>query len=116
MFGIMGRSSYARVLIEINACNGFCDNLVMVVPNLEGHGYTKEIIRIEYEWEPPRFSTCLIYSHSLDDCLKSPKRVVNTLDKGKGQTSRADDEGFIKVKRKKSCGNNRGNKNFNQFR
>ncbi|GJU28298.1 hypothetical protein Tco_1166919 [Tanacetum coccineum] len=39
-----GRSSYARVLIEIDACNGFSDNMVMDVPNLEGLGYTKETI------------------------------------------------------------------------
>ncbi|GJZ50703.1 zinc knuckle CX2CX4HX4C containing protein [Tanacetum coccineum] len=44
-----GRSSYARFLIEINACNNFNDNLVMVVPNLEGTGYTKETIRVEYK-------------------------------------------------------------------
>nr|GEZ84066.1 hypothetical protein [Tanacetum cinerariifolium] len=35
---------YARVLIEINACNDFSDNLVMVVPNLEVTRYTKETI------------------------------------------------------------------------
>ncbi|GJX17184.1 ribonuclease H-like domain-containing protein, partial [Tanacetum coccineum] len=34
------RSSYVRVLIEINLCNDFSDNLVMVVLNLEGNGYT----------------------------------------------------------------------------
>ncbi|GKA15233.1 putative ribonuclease H-like domain-containing protein [Tanacetum coccineum] len=31
-----GRSSYARILVEIDACNDFSDNLVMAVPNLEG--------------------------------------------------------------------------------
>nr|GEX72066.1 hypothetical protein [Tanacetum cinerariifolium] len=71
VFGIMGRSSYARVLIEINACNNFSDNLVMVVPNLEGNGFTKETIRIEYEWKPPSCSTCLIYGHLLVDCSKA---------------------------------------------
>nr|GEW53758.1 hypothetical protein [Tanacetum cinerariifolium] len=39
-------------------------------------------------------------SHSLDDCLKAPKRVVNRMDKDKGQTSNG--ECFIEVKRKKS--------------
>ncbi|GJR06179.1 hypothetical protein Tco_0529165 [Tanacetum coccineum] len=57
------RSSYARILIKSNACNDFSDNLVMAVPNLEGTGYMKEIIRVEYEWEPPRYSTCLIFGH-----------------------------------------------------
>ncbi|GKD91220.1 hypothetical protein Tco_1366727, partial [Tanacetum coccineum] len=98
---------YARVLIEINAYNDYSDNLVMDVPNLEGTRYTNETIRIEYEWKPFRCSTCLIYDHSLVDCPKAaPKRVVNIIDKGKGQTSRDDDEGFIEVKKKISGGNN----------
>ncbi|GJT49678.1 zinc knuckle CX2CX4HX4C containing protein [Tanacetum coccineum] len=82
------------------------DHLVMAVPNLEGNGYTKETIRIEYEWEPPRCSTCLIFGHSPIDCpIVTPKRVVNQKDKGKGQTSGADDESFIEVKKKKSVAN-----------
>ncbi|GKA21205.1 hypothetical protein Tco_0701194 [Tanacetum coccineum] len=60
------------------------DNLVMAIPNLEEIGYTKETIRVEYEWEPPR-------------CSETPE---------------ADYEGFIKVKKKKSGGNNGGYKNF----
>ncbi|GKD87049.1 retrovirus-related pol polyprotein from transposon TNT 1-94 [Tanacetum coccineum] len=51
-----GRSSYARILTKIDACNGFSNNLVMDDPNLEGPGYSKETIRVEYEWEPPRLS------------------------------------------------------------
>ncbi|GJY71801.1 hypothetical protein Tco_0475504 [Tanacetum coccineum] len=63
-----GQRSYARILIEIYACNDFSDNLVMIVPNLEGNGYAKETIRIEYEWERPRCSTCLIFGHSPVNC------------------------------------------------
>ncbi|GJY80374.1 hypothetical protein Tco_0493125 [Tanacetum coccineum] len=44
-----GRSSYARIMIEINACNDFSDKMVMIVPDLEGKGYTKETIRVEYD-------------------------------------------------------------------
>ncbi|GKA96171.1 retrotransposon protein, putative, ty1-copia subclass [Tanacetum coccineum] len=56
---------------------------------------------------------CLLYGHKLVDCPKAdPKRVVNGMDKGKGQTFGAEDDGFIEVKKKKSCGNNGGNKNF----
>ncbi|GKA76146.1 hypothetical protein Tco_0782524, partial [Tanacetum coccineum] len=71
-----GWSSYARILVEINACNNFSDHLVMAISNLEGNGYTKEII-------------------------SSPTRVVNQKDKDKSQTLGADDEGFIEVKKKK---------------
>nr|GEY53816.1 hypothetical protein [Tanacetum cinerariifolium] len=93
-----GVECFVRILIEINACNEFSDHLVMVVPNLEGSGYTKETIRIEYERKPPRCSICLIFGHSPIDCPKViPKRVVDQKDKGKGQTSDADDEGFIEM-------------------
>nr|GEY73760.1 hypothetical protein [Tanacetum cinerariifolium] len=86
---------------------------VRVVPNLKGNIYTKETSRIEYEWKPPRCSTCLIYGHLLVDYPKvAPKRVVDIMDKGKGQTSRDDDEGFIEVKKKNYGGNNGGNKKF----
>ncbi|GJY37578.1 hypothetical protein Tco_0423942 [Tanacetum coccineum] len=54
-------SCYVIVLIEINPCNDFSDNLVMVVLNLEGNGYTKETFFVEYEWKLPRCSKCLIY-------------------------------------------------------
>nr|GEX61462.1 hypothetical protein [Tanacetum cinerariifolium] len=40
-----GRSNYARILIENNACNNFSDHLVMAISNLEGSGYMKETIR-----------------------------------------------------------------------
>ncbi|GJT95391.1 zinc knuckle CX2CX4HX4C containing protein, partial [Tanacetum coccineum] len=101
------QSSYARVLNEINAYNDFSDNFVMAVPNLKRNRYTKETIHVEYEWKPPHCSTCLIFSHSLVDCPKAaPKRVVNSMEKGKGQSSGVDDEGFIEVKKKKFVGNN----------
>ncbi|GJY27378.1 retrovirus-related pol polyprotein from transposon TNT 1-94 [Tanacetum coccineum] len=107
-----GRNSYARILIEIDACNGFSDNLVMVVPNIEGPGYSKETIRVEYEWEPPRCNTCLIFGHSVVDCPKALKRVVIRVDKGKGGSFGADNESFVEVKKKKSGGNKEGTKNF----
>ncbi|GJV31990.1 homeodomain-like protein [Tanacetum coccineum] len=73
------------------------------------NGYTKETICIKYKWVLPRCSTCLIYGHSLVDCPKDyPKQVVNGMDKGKGRESRADDEGFIEVKKKKLVGKKHG--------
>nr|GEX62649.1 hypothetical protein [Tanacetum cinerariifolium] len=42
--------------------------------------------------------TCLVVGHSVDECQKAPKRVVNTVDKGKGESSGTDDDGFIEQK------------------
>ncbi|GJR53953.1 hypothetical protein Tco_1404474 [Tanacetum coccineum] len=107
------KSSLYMHFVGKKACFS-CREMVLLRdgPWLIRNGYTKETIHVEYEWKPPRFSTCLIFGHSFDDCPKSPKRVVNKMDKGKGGSSGADDEGFVKVKMKKSGGNNRGNKNF----
>lgn len=61
---------------------------MLAVPKLIGSGYTKENIHIEYEWEPPRCSTCLLYGHLNDECPKAAlKRVVNGLGKSKDMNS-----------------------------
>nr|GEV40938.1 hypothetical protein [Tanacetum cinerariifolium] len=78
------------------------NNLIIAVPKPKGPGYTKETIRVEYEWEPPRCSMCLLFAHSVDDYPKAHKRVVNWVENGKGESFEANDEGFIEVKKKKS--------------
>ena len=73
---------------------------------LVGEGYTKKIIRIEYEWEPPRCGTCLLYGHLNDDCPKAClKHVVNgTGNKSKvpilGATNEVLNDGSTTVKQK----------------
>ncbi|GJS80166.1 retrovirus-related pol polyprotein from transposon TNT 1-94 [Tanacetum coccineum] len=94
---LRGKSSYARNLIEIEACNDFCDNMVMAVPKVKGPRCTKETIHVEYEWKPPRCGSCLIFGHSDYDCPNAPKRVVNRVDKGKGASFGVDDDGFIET-------------------
>ncbi|GKA52533.1 zinc knuckle CX2CX4HX4C containing protein [Tanacetum coccineum] len=69
---------------------------------VKGSGYTKEIIRVEYEWKPPRCGSCLIFGHSDDDCPNAPKQVVKMVDKGKAVSFGVDGDGFIEVKKKKS--------------
>nr|GEX15743.1 hypothetical protein [Tanacetum cinerariifolium] len=48
----------------------------------------------------------------INDCLNALKRVMNRVDKVKGGSSGADNDGFIEVKKKKSGDNNEGTKNF----
>ncbi|GKA23755.1 hypothetical protein Tco_0709788 [Tanacetum coccineum] len=81
-----GRMDYARALIDIRADQELNEEMVIAIPNVEDDGEVLHSVRVEYEWKPPR-------------C-------------GQGQTSGADNEGFIEVKRKKSGGNNDDTKNF----
>ncbi|GJW52162.1 RNA-directed DNA polymerase, eukaryota, reverse transcriptase zinc-binding domain protein [Tanacetum coccineum] len=80
-----GRSSYARLLIEINACNDFSDYLVMVVPNLEGNGYTKETIRIQYEWKPSLYNSF--------EALNVGNPIIEEVATGSKATTSVDDDG-----------------------
>ncbi|GKD31177.1 hypothetical protein Tco_1241955 [Tanacetum coccineum] len=45
----------------------------MLLPSLTGDDFTKETIRVEYEWRPPRCAECKIFGHVHDHC---PKKVV----------------------------------------
>ncbi|GJV26603.1 hypothetical protein Tco_1379298 [Tanacetum coccineum] len=49
-----GRSSFARCLIEVNSEADLVDDVTIGIPSLIGDGFTKETIRVEYEWRPPR--------------------------------------------------------------
>ncbi|GJW16427.1 zinc knuckle CX2CX4HX4C containing protein [Tanacetum coccineum] len=50
------------------------DVVTMGVPSLTREAFTKETIRVEYEWRPPRCDICKIYGHVHDQC---PKKVVS---------------------------------------
>ncbi|GJX22365.1 zinc knuckle CX2CX4HX4C containing protein [Tanacetum coccineum] len=69
-----GRSSFARCLIVVNSEADLVDVVTIGIPSLTGDGFTKETIRVEYEWRPPRCDICKIFGHVHDHC---PKKVVS---------------------------------------
>ncbi|GKA32660.1 RNA-directed DNA polymerase, eukaryota, reverse transcriptase zinc-binding domain protein [Tanacetum coccineum] len=50
-----GRSSFAQCLIEVSLDEPLKESITIGIPLLDGPGFTKESIRVEYEWKPPRF-------------------------------------------------------------
>nr|GEW14181.1 hypothetical protein [Tanacetum cinerariifolium] len=68
-----GRLSYARAMIESRADVELKDTLVVDIPKFEGKGYTRRTIHVEYEWKPPKSSTCKVFGHVMDEC---PKKIV----------------------------------------
>ncbi|GKA08291.1 zinc knuckle CX2CX4HX4C containing protein [Tanacetum coccineum] len=69
-----GRSSFARCLIEVNSEADLVDVVTIGIPSLSGDGFTKETIRVEYEWKPPRCDICKIFGHVHDHCSKKVKK------------------------------------------
>ncbi|GKB90306.1 polyadenylate-binding protein 2-like protein [Tanacetum coccineum] len=70
-----GRSSYACAMIEVHANVELKESILVAIPKLEGNGYTCETVTGEYEWKPPRCSTCKIFGHMLDQCPHPVKEM-----------------------------------------
>ncbi|GJV49079.1 cytokinin dehydrogenase 3-like protein [Tanacetum coccineum] len=66
-----GRSSYARVMIELRADVELKDNIVVVIPTITREGHYTCNVRVEYEWKPPRCSACKVFGHIHEECLKN---------------------------------------------
>nr|GEV36282.1 hypothetical protein [Tanacetum cinerariifolium] len=96
-----GRNTYARVLIEVSTDQELKNELVIAIPVGKEMGHSLTTISIEYEWRPPRCSTCLIFDHVSDKCPKLPKVVT---------TQNVADDGFVVVKKKKSKSKNKHHK------
>ncbi|GJZ95425.1 beta-caryophyllene synthase, partial [Tanacetum coccineum] len=68
---VKGRSSYARVMIELRADVELKDNIVVAMPRIKGEGYYTCNIRVEYEWKPPRCACCKVFRHVHEECPKN---------------------------------------------
>ncbi|GJX25504.1 zinc finger, CCHC-type containing protein [Tanacetum coccineum] len=70
--------------VELNSEKELVNNLVVAIPLLEEQGYTKETIRVEYEWFPRRCTACKTFGHMTDQCPKNTveKTIVNVADDG----------------------------------
>ncbi|GJW04781.1 reverse transcriptase domain-containing protein [Tanacetum coccineum] len=98
-----GRISFARALIEIDAVVGLKKEVIMAIPEEEGDGYIKEIVRVEYEWKPPHCFDCKSFGHEFNLC---PKRVREEVPNNSARDTKAtvmveNDDGFTEVKSRK---------------
>ncbi|GKB65487.1 cysteine-rich receptor-like protein kinase [Tanacetum coccineum] len=53
-----GRINFARALVEINADFVLKHEVSMGIPLEDRTGYTKEVIKVEYEWKSPHCTNC----------------------------------------------------------
>ncbi|GKF12771.1 putative reverse transcriptase domain-containing protein [Tanacetum coccineum] len=86
-----GRSSYARVMIELRADLELKDNIVVAMPRIRGEGHYTCNVRVEYEWKPPRCSSCKVFRHIHEEYPKntgaSEKKTMKKTMKKPSQTS-----------------------------
>ncbi|XP_022030437.1 uncharacterized protein LOC110931348 [Helianthus annuus] len=72
-----GRSSFARALVEISADSEFKEELTIAVPRLDGDGFIKEKVYVEYEWCPHRCERCRVFGHTNECCPKQASKGFN---------------------------------------
>nr|GEX16298.1 hypothetical protein [Tanacetum cinerariifolium] len=87
-----GRSTYARILIEILAEKELLESMVIGIPMSNRKGHTLATVEIEYEWKPPRCPICVIFDHVTENCPKNP--IVEVEPKVN------DEDGFVEVKQR----------------
>ncbi|XP_021994613.1 uncharacterized protein LOC110891219 [Helianthus annuus] len=68
-----GRSSYARALIEVQSGADLKKSVNVAIPSLEGDGHSVAEVKIEYDWEPLRCSSCCVFGHEDSSCPKIPQ-------------------------------------------
>ncbi|GKB24949.1 hypothetical protein Tco_0864350, partial [Tanacetum coccineum] len=73
-----GKISFARARIEISSASTLKKEVIMAIPEEEGDGHIKEVIRVKYERKPPHCVECKSFGHSHDLC---PKRVRDEVPK-----------------------------------
>ncbi|GJV04890.1 nucleotide-diphospho-sugar transferase [Tanacetum coccineum] len=85
---VLGRSSYARVMIEIRADVELKDNIIVAMPKITREGHYTCNVRVEYEWKPPRRSSCKIFGHIHEERPKNTSTGEKKTMKKPSQTSR----------------------------
>ncbi|GJY60549.1 cytokinin dehydrogenase 3-like protein [Tanacetum coccineum] len=84
-----GRSSYARVMVELRASVELKDNIVMAIPKITREGHYTCNVHVEYEWKPPRCSSCKVFGHIQEECIKNTGAGEKKTVKKPSQTSRS---------------------------
>ncbi|GJS70336.1 cytokinin dehydrogenase 3-like protein [Tanacetum coccineum] len=80
-----GRPSYARVMFELKADVELKDNIVVTMPKITREGHYTCNVRVEYEWKPPRCSSCKVFGHVHEECTGAGEKKTA---KKPSQTSR----------------------------
>ncbi|GJS57796.1 serine/threonine-protein kinase HT1-like protein [Tanacetum coccineum] len=62
---------YARELIEVRADVELKDNIVVAMLKIVKEGFYTCNVRVEYEWKPPRCTSCKVFGHVQDECPKN---------------------------------------------
>nr|GFB42251.1 hypothetical protein [Tanacetum cinerariifolium] len=82
-----GRSSFARVMIELRADVELKDNIIMAMLKITREGHYTCSVCVEYKWKPPKCSSCKVFGHIHKECPKNTGADEKKTMKKPSQTS-----------------------------
>ncbi|GJY88374.1 DNA helicase [Tanacetum coccineum] len=110
-----GRMGFARALIKVSAEKELKKEVVMVVPNVDREGHTKERMPLEFEWKPSHFSNWFSKPKTTFIWSKKTKQDSNVqYDQGNGRKDKGKDTNVENNKNPKADGS-KGVTSTNQF-
>ncbi|GKB41569.1 RNA-directed DNA polymerase, eukaryota, reverse transcriptase zinc-binding domain protein [Tanacetum coccineum] len=68
-----GRLGYARVLVEIEACKGFLDNIEIIYVDKQNSKKNSKWVKFEYSWKPMVCNHCKVFGHSFYKYTQRPR-------------------------------------------
>ncbi|GJS39859.1 hypothetical protein Tco_0564902 [Tanacetum coccineum] len=83
-----GRSSYARVMVELRADVELKDKIIVAMPKITREGHYTCNVHVKYEWKPLRCSSCNVFGHVHEECTKNTCAGEKKKVKKPSQTSR----------------------------
>ncbi|GKG10050.1 hypothetical protein Tco_0338796, partial [Tanacetum coccineum] len=92
----LGHTNFAHALIEVSSNSDFKKEVTMAVRNEDETDYTREVISVEYDWQPTRCADCKKFSQSSNSCPKIVREPVTSI------PTDTKSDGFTDVKRKKN--------------
>nr|GEV35405.1 hypothetical protein [Tanacetum cinerariifolium] len=66
-----GRSRYARIMVELRADVELKDNIVVAMPKITREGHYTCNVCVDYQWKPPRYSSCMVFGHVHEECTNN---------------------------------------------
>ncbi|GKC90195.1 hypothetical protein Tco_1150844 [Tanacetum coccineum] len=75
-------------MIELRADAELKDNIVVAMPKITREGHYTCNFHVEYEWKPPRCSSCKVFGHIHEECPKNTGAGEKKTVKKPSQTSR----------------------------
>ncbi|GKB40165.1 RNA-directed DNA polymerase, eukaryota, reverse transcriptase zinc-binding domain protein, partial [Tanacetum coccineum] len=95
-----GRSAFARVLVEMDATNGFKDTIEIQYKNKNNNVIRTKFVKVEFSWKPIICSHCKVFGHNGARCHKNGVKKYQ-FDNNKGVKVNFDNEGFVEVRNRR---------------